>query len=204
MNIGVPGVTCNFNKAMLRRGTGVQLRKKQLRTHEVVGRTVRSQSNSNLGRKQFSPSTSSRRQVATQAISAPIAAPAPPTEMDQLASKPVVYEETGKWRENFDLKGWAKEVRQVGAELAAQQGEDDVKHLKKIVTWANLSYFGSIAAATECNPCQVRHSRARGGLRGRCKTAANCSHRRPPRGEHTSTRQTYNSLQPEILIQGRL
>jgi len=39
------------------------------------------------------------------------------------------YNETGKWRENFDLKGWAAEVRAVEKELKAEVGEADVAHL---------------------------------------------------------------------------
>ena len=57
----------------------------------------------------------------------------------------MTYNETGKWRENFDLAAWASEVRQVEKELKAEIGEDDVDHLNKILTWANMFYYGGLA-----------------------------------------------------------
>eukprot|EP00958_Prasinococcus_capsulatus_P028247 scaffold6466_cov390-Prasinococcus_capsulatus_cf.AAC.3 len=62
------------------------------------------------------------------------------------------YNETGKWRENFDLKAWANEVRELGYELARNQNEEDVKHLKKILLWSNMCYFGGLALAAVTNP----------------------------------------------------
>mmetsp|Transcript_14978 Transcript_14978/g.36224 ORF Transcript_14978/g.36224 Transcript_14978/m.36224 type:complete len:494 (+) Transcript_14978:130-1611(+) len=57
----------------------------------------------------------------------------------------MTYNDTGKWRENFDLAAWAAEVRAVEKELKASVGEDDVKHLNKILTWANCFYYGGLA-----------------------------------------------------------
>mmetsp|Transcript_36651 Transcript_36651/g.58871 ORF Transcript_36651/g.58871 Transcript_36651/m.58871 type:complete len:482 (-) Transcript_36651:508-1953(-) len=57
----------------------------------------------------------------------------------------MTYNETGKWRENFDLKAWAKEVRAVEKELKSEIGEGDVDHLNKILTWANAFYYGGLA-----------------------------------------------------------
>jgi hypothetical protein len=58
--------------------------------------------------------------------------------LDYNAETPMTYNETGKWRENFDLAAWASEVRQVEKDLKAEIGEDDVDHLNKILTWANM------------------------------------------------------------------
>merc|ERR1712216_508755 len=61
----------------------------------------------------------------------------------------MTYNETGKWRENLDLEGWAAEMRAIEKEFKAPEHfEEDVKHLKKILTWANLCYFGGLAALT--------------------------------------------------------
>ena len=65
--------------------------------------------------------------------------------LDYNAETPMTYNETGKWRENFDLAAWASEVRQVEKELKAEIGEDDVDHLNKILTWANMFYYGGLA-----------------------------------------------------------
>ena len=65
--------------------------------------------------------------------------------LDYNAETPMTYNETGKWRENFDLAAWASEVRQVEKDLKAEIGEDDVDHLNKILTWANMFYYGGLA-----------------------------------------------------------
>ena len=46
----------------------------------------------------------------------------------------MTYNETGKWRENLDLAGWAAEMRAIEKEFKAPEHfEADVKHLKKIL-----------------------------------------------------------------------
>jgi len=40
-----------------------------------------------------------------------IAMPSP--EVNEQMMQTMTYNETGKWRENFDLAGWAKEIREV-------------------------------------------------------------------------------------------
>jgi len=61
---------------------------------------------------------------------------------------PISYNETGKWRENLDLKAWGNEVRQVQQEVLAESadmsGEKDMNHMLKIRTWANVSYAAGI------------------------------------------------------------
>ena len=66
-------------------------------------------------------------------------------DMPGAGDAPMTYNETGKWRENFDLKAWAAEVRAVEKELKDEIGEDDVDHLNKILTWANCFYYGGLA-----------------------------------------------------------
>lgn len=80
------------------------------------------------------PASASRGAVQVRAA---IAMPNPGT--------PVTYNESGKWRETFDLAAWASEVRAVEKELKADIDQDDVKHLNKILTWANAFYFGGLA-----------------------------------------------------------
>ena len=84
--------------------------------------------------KAVSPASASRGAVQVRAA---IAMPNPGT--------PVTYNESGKWRETFDLAAWASEVRAVEKELKADIDQDDVKHLNKILTWANAFYFGGLA-----------------------------------------------------------
>ena len=62
-----------------------------------------------------------------------------------LPGEPIAYNETGKWRENFDLAAWAAEVRAVEREMKSEIDEDDVDHLNKILTWANCFYYGGLA-----------------------------------------------------------
>jgi|Transcript_1141 hypothetical protein len=65
--------------------------------------------------------------------------------MESFAEK-MQYNATGKWRENLDLAGWAAEMRAIEKEYKSPEHyEGDVKHLKKILTWANVCYFGGLA-----------------------------------------------------------
>jgi len=86
--------------------------------------------------KTVAPVTSRRGALQVRAA---IAMPGPETPME------MTYNETGKWREAFDLKAWAAEVRAVEKELKADIDQDDVDHLNKILTWANAFYFGGLA-----------------------------------------------------------
>merc|ERR1711990_138776 len=72
-----------------------------------------------------------------------IAMPSP--EVNEQMMQTMTYNETGKWRENFDLAGWAKEIREVEKEQRSDKyHEEDVKHLKKILGWANMCYYGGL------------------------------------------------------------
>eukprot|EP00977_Amphora_coffeiformis_P009040 scaffold2046_cov171-Amphora_coffeaeformis.AAC.7 len=42
-----------------------------------------------------------------------------------------------KWLEKFDFVGFSQEMRALGKELEAQQGPDDVAHLKRMLFWSN-------------------------------------------------------------------
>eukprot|EP00440_Ansanella_granifera_P037877 gb/GFBE01041090.1/.p1 GENE.gb/GFBE01041090.1/~~gb/GFBE01041090.1/.p1 ORF type:complete len:488 (+),score=101.93 gb/GFBE01041090.1/:1-1464(+) len=42
------------------------------------------------------------------------------------------------WISTLDLEGFGREVRELGKQLEAEQGQDDVDHLKKIVFWSDL------------------------------------------------------------------
>jgi len=41
------------------------------------------------------------------------------------------------WIEDFDLKAFTEEIRQLGEVLEKQQGEADVRHLNKMIGWSN-------------------------------------------------------------------
>lgn len=42
-----------------------------------------------------------------------------------------------KWIEKFDVAGFTDEIRALGETLDSQQGEEDVRHLRKMVAWSN-------------------------------------------------------------------
>lgn len=54
--------------------------------------------------------------------------------LKQAASKLGEHE---KWLETFDFIGFSKEMRALGKELEADQGDADVAHLKKMIFWSN-------------------------------------------------------------------
>jgi len=43
-----------------------------------------------------------------------------------------------EWIPDFDLKAFTKEIRDLGNRLEKEQGEADVRHLKKIIGWSNM------------------------------------------------------------------
>lgn len=43
-----------------------------------------------------------------------------------------------EWISSFDLKSFTEEIRALGEKLEKEQGDDDVRHLNKIVGWSNL------------------------------------------------------------------
>jgi len=56
-------------------------------------------------------------------------------------------EKIPEWRKNLDLKAWADEVRAVEKEFRQNQGEEDVKHMKKMLTWSYVLYAIGLATA---------------------------------------------------------
>jgi fatty acid desaturase len=43
-----------------------------------------------------------------------------------------------EWIAKFDLKAFTEEIRQLGDRLEKEQGDDDVRHLNKIIGWSHL------------------------------------------------------------------
>ncbi len=56
-------------------------------------------------------------------------------------------EHVAEWRRNLDLKAWADEVRAVERKYRQGQGEEDVKHLNKILNFSYLLYGMGLATA---------------------------------------------------------
>jgi len=56
-------------------------------------------------------------------------------------------QELAEWRKNLDLKGWAEEVRALEKKHRANQGEEDVKHMKKMLNWSYALYAVGLATA---------------------------------------------------------
>mmetsp|Transcript_10360 Transcript_10360/g.24355 ORF Transcript_10360/g.24355 Transcript_10360/m.24355 type:complete len:480 (-) Transcript_10360:53-1492(-) len=51
------------------------------------------------------------------------------------------------WRQNLDLKGWADEVRAIEKKYRDNQSEEDVKHMKKMLSWSYILYAIGLATA---------------------------------------------------------
>jgi hypothetical protein len=43
-----------------------------------------------------------------------------------------------EWIPSFDIKSFTQEIKELGERLEKEQGDDDVRHLNKIVGWSNL------------------------------------------------------------------
>jgi len=58
-----------------------------------------------------------------------------PTQTKSEAEK---LQKGDEWIPSFDIKSFTKEIKELGERLEQQQGEDDVRHLNKIVGWSNM------------------------------------------------------------------
>mmetsp|Transcript_49897 Transcript_49897/g.159651 ORF Transcript_49897/g.159651 Transcript_49897/m.159651 type:complete len:488 (-) Transcript_49897:197-1660(-) len=65
---------------------------------------------------------------------------------------PQAPEHIAEWRRNLDLKAWGAEVRAIEKEIKAEQSEDDVAHLKKVLFASNVCFFAGWALAGFCTP----------------------------------------------------
>jgi hypothetical protein len=55
--------------------------------------------------------------------------------------------ETDKWIERVDIAAFKHDVRELGKRLEEQMGEEDTKHLNKIISWSNMLAFVGFATA---------------------------------------------------------
>mmetsp|Transcript_4322 Transcript_4322/g.5774 ORF Transcript_4322/g.5774 Transcript_4322/m.5774 type:complete len:483 (-) Transcript_4322:112-1560(-) len=92
--------------------------------------------------------------VNTPRVFAVLSVPEPPLEKQEATWGPDAPEHVAEWRRNLDLKGWGGEMRALERELKAQQGDEDVNHLKGVLMASNACYFVGIALAGVCNPLQ--------------------------------------------------
>ena len=53
-------------------------------------------------------------------------------------SRPADLNEGEEWIETFDLDAFTTDIHALGKKLESEQGEDDVRHLNKIIGWSNL------------------------------------------------------------------
>jgi hypothetical protein len=70
--------------------------------------------------------------------------PARLLDLKATAAAPLVVAESEytvpEWRKKVDLKAWADEVRAVEKKYRQAQGEEDVKHMKKMLNWTYVLY----------------------------------------------------------------
>lgn len=61
-----------------------------------------------------------------------------------------------EWIPKFDLKSFTEEIRELGEKLEREQGDDDVRHLNKIVGWSNMcALVGMITMGLCVNPVAI-------------------------------------------------
>eukprot|EP00908_Phaeocystis_cordata_P026210 Transcript_8678.p1 GENE.Transcript_8678~~Transcript_8678.p1 ORF type:complete len:425 (-),score=241.17 Transcript_8678:222-1496(-) len=61
-----------------------------------------------------------------------------------------------QWIEKLDIDAFRDEIKQLGKQLAEQQGEKDVAHLRKIVWWSRLSQWVGALTMWYCvNPVSI-------------------------------------------------
>ena len=45
------------------------------------------------------------------------------------------------WIEKVDLEALKEDIRELGKQLAAQQGPEDMAHLRKIISWSRAKFY---------------------------------------------------------------
>eukprot|EP00546_Thalassionema_frauenfeldii_P005114 CAMPEP_0178912554 /NCGR_PEP_ID=MMETSP0786-20121207/10334_1 /TAXON_ID=186022 /ORGANISM="Thalassionema frauenfeldii, Strain CCMP 1798" /LENGTH=423 /DNA_ID=CAMNT_0020585163 /DNA_START=193 /DNA_END=1464 /DNA_ORIENTATION=- len=71
-------------------------------------------------------------------------------------TKENVLKEDEKWIPKFDLAAFTADIHALGKKLEKEQGEDDVRHLRKMVSWSNMCAFvGFITMGLCVNPISV-------------------------------------------------
>ena len=58
--------------------------------------------------------------------------------MCRTAIKNVELNPGEEWIEKFDLNAFAADIHALGKKLEMEQGEDDVRHLNKMIMWSNI------------------------------------------------------------------
>jgi hypothetical protein len=83
-----------------------------------------------------------------------------PSNVGKTASPPtggaeeLATDET--WIKTFDVNAFARDIRDLGERLRAQQGDADVQHLHKMVRWSNLcAAVGFLTMGYVVNPVAV-------------------------------------------------
>ena len=57
-----------------------------------------------------------------------------------------------EWIEKFDLNAFAADINALGKKLEQEQGDEDVRHLNKMIMWSNLfAAFGLLTMGISVN-----------------------------------------------------
>lgn len=89
----------------------------------------------------------------------------PPEQHAQVVREPMVsgtsYDATvlapeDEWISKWDGDSFKEDVKNLGKALADSQGEDDMKHLRKIIRWQRICAWGGTLSAFYCvNPLSI-------------------------------------------------
>eukprot|EP00929_Paragymnodinium_shiwhaense_P106233 TRINITY_DN7146_c0_g1_i1.p1 TRINITY_DN7146_c0_g1~~TRINITY_DN7146_c0_g1_i1.p1 ORF type:complete len:488 (-),score=91.50 TRINITY_DN7146_c0_g1_i1:336-1799(-) len=62
-----------------------------------------------------------------------------------MSAEPVKLAAEDEWIAKLDIDGFGKEVRELGQRLGREQGQDDIRHLNKIINWSNFCALVGLA-----------------------------------------------------------
>lgn len=76
--------------------------------------------------------------------------------MCRTVIKNAELKEGEEWIEKFDLNAFAADINALGKKLEQEQGEDDVRHLNKMIMWSNtFAAFGLLTMGMSVNVLSV-------------------------------------------------
>lgn len=85
-----------------------------------------------------------------------VAIPATGAPAVDVALRPGELEPEDAWIADVDLDAFQRDVMALGRELKAEQGEEDMAHLRKIISWSNLcGVIGVLSVVLPLNPITV-------------------------------------------------